>query len=103
MTDPQYYLLDGVHRSVAAREAGLSLLPATLVEDGQPPLDFVVPIASLHSPLPSVDRLSKKYLKVLTLLPRISAGYTKARIIVQPLGARFQTGSIPLSQVRLEP
>lgn len=103
MDEPQYYILDGVHRSVAAREAGVSQLPATLVRDGSPSLEFDVPIDALHSPLPAVDRLSKKYLKVLHLLPRMIAGQGTPRIIVQPLGARFQTGSTPLSQVRLEP
>ena len=34
-TKPQYYIADGVHRAVAARENGLLLLPARLVVQGQ--------------------------------------------------------------------
>ena len=103
MSEPHYYILDGVHRSVAAREAGWATLPATLVRDGRPPRDFDAPVAALHSPLRSVDRLSRKYLDVLRLLPLIAAGRAEKRILLQPLGARFQTGSVPLPQVRLEP
>jgi hypothetical protein len=32
---PQYYIADGVHRAVAARENGLSAIPARLVVQGQ--------------------------------------------------------------------
>ena len=32
---PQYYIADGVHRAVAARENGLLLIPARLVVQGQ--------------------------------------------------------------------
>jgi hypothetical protein len=31
---PQYYIADGVHRAVAARENGIVLLPARLVVQG---------------------------------------------------------------------
>ena len=103
MPNPQYYILDGVHRSVAARELGVPRLPATAFEDGRPPRDFDVPIADLHSPLPAVDRLSEKYLKVLPLVPRLASGAVTARLLVQPLGHRFQTSSTPLLRVRLEP
>ena len=32
----QYYVADGVHRAVAARENGLAKIPAKLVIQGQP-------------------------------------------------------------------
>ena len=49
-TSPQYYIADGVHRAVAAREIGLALLPARLVIQGQPDQLVYVSLDQLHSP-----------------------------------------------------
>jgi hypothetical protein len=53
---PQYYIADGVHRAVAARENGLLLLPARLVIQGQPDQFIQVRPDQLHSPKLSISR-----------------------------------------------
>ena len=103
MSEPQYYILDGVHRSVAARELGVAELPAKLFVAGRPPREMNVRVAPLHSPLDSVDRLSRRFFDILQLVPQLAAGRSDRRILIEPLGARGQTGSFPIRQVRLEP
>src|SRR6266566_1204694 len=53
---PQYYIADGVHRAVAARENGLQLLPARLVVQVQPDRFIYVRPDQLHSPKASISR-----------------------------------------------
>jgi hypothetical protein len=53
---PQYYIADGVHRSVAARENGLRSIAARLVIQGQPDQLIYVSPDQLHSPKTSIRR-----------------------------------------------
>ena len=64
MNEPQYYILDGVHRGVAARELGVAELPAKLFVAGGPPREVAVRVDSLHSPLDSVDRFSRRFFDI---------------------------------------
>lgn len=45
----EYYIEAGVHRCVAAREAGLDEIPAILHREGCPDVLVVVRLESLHS------------------------------------------------------
>lgn len=97
--DPQYYILSGVRRCVAARTGGLTDVPAWLCVDGQPRVLTRVRLDQLHSPKTQVDRdfwyITRTEYQTCVLRT------TPPPIEVQPLGAKGQTGSIPLSQVTL--
>jgi hypothetical protein len=96
---PQYFIKDGVRRSVAAREAGLSDIPARIVELGKP--DFVTRIRldQLHSPKPVVLR-DLRYIRGVEY-PTFVLKTEPPPIDVELLGTSGQGSSVPLSQVVL--
>ena len=53
---PHYYIADGVHRAVAARENQLAVITARLVIQGQADQLVYVRPDQLHSPKPSISR-----------------------------------------------
>jgi hypothetical protein len=103
---PQYYVADGVHRAVAARENGLLLVPARLVVQGQLDLLIYVKPDQLHSPKASISRrvTSRRNYPALEAALATAAGRAAVPPIeVQPLGAPGQTASVPLAQVQIIP
>ena len=101
---PQYYIADGVHRAVAARENGLLLIPARQVVQGKPDQFICVRLDQLRSPKVSISRRvtsRRNYpaLEAALATPTGRAGVPP--IEVQPLGASGQTASVPLAQVRI--
>ena len=103
---PQYYVADGVHRAVAARENGLPALPARLVVQGQPDQLIYVNPDQLHSPKVSISRrvTARRNYPALEAALGTSAGRaTVPPIEVQPLGGPSQTASVPLAQVQIVP
>ena len=51
-----YLIQEGVRRSVAAREAGWTDIPAEIVEPGQPDIPTRLPLAELYSHKASIPR-----------------------------------------------
>lgn len=103
---PQYYIADGVHRTVAARENALPLLPARLVVSGQADRLIYVRPDQLYSPKASVGRrvMSRRNYPALEAALATPAGRaTVPPIEVQPLGAPGQTAAVPLAQVQIVP
>src|SRR4051794_20199935 len=103
-TLPQYYVADGVHRAVAARENGVQQLPARLVIQGQGDRFIYVTPSQLHSPKAVVSRTvtSRRNYPALEVAMGTATGRAAIPPIeVQPLGASGQTASIPLHQVRI--
>jgi len=103
---PQYYIADGVHRAVAARENGLLLLPARLVAQGQLDLLIYVRPDQLHSPKASISGrvTSRRNYPALEAALATPAGRAAVPPIeVQPLGAPGQTTAVPLAQVQIVP
>jgi hypothetical protein len=101
---PQYYIADGVHRAVAARENGLLLLRARLVVQGQPDLLIDVRPDQLHSPKVSISRRVTARRNYPALVAALSTPTGKAAvppIEIQPLGAPGQTASVPLALVQI--
>jgi hypothetical protein len=101
---PQYYIADGVHRAVAARENGLRLMPARLLIQGQPDRLISIRPDQLHSPKVSISRTvtSRRNSPALEAAMAAPAGRAKLPPIeVQPLGAPGQTASVPLAQVQI--
>jgi len=101
---PQYYIADGVHRVVAARENKLSLLPARLVIQGQPDTSIYVRPDQLHSPKASISRKVTARRNYPTLEAALGTPAGRAAIPpieIQPLGAPGQTASVPLAQVQI--
>jgi hypothetical protein len=101
---PQYYIADGVHRAVAARENGLRVLPARLVVQGQPDQLIYIRPDQLHSPKVSISRrvTSRRNYPALEAALATPAGRAAVQPIeVQPLGAPSQTASVPLAQVQI--
>ena len=103
-TKPQYYIADGVHRAVAARENGIRLLPARLVIQGQPDQSIYVSPDQLHSPKASISgrvtsRRNYPALEAAMATPagRAAIPPTEAQL----LGAPGQTASVPLAQVQI--
>ena len=103
---PQYYIADGVHRAVAARETGLLQLPAWLVVQGQPDLLINVSPDQMHSPKASISRkvtARRNYPALEATLATSAGGAAVPPIEVQPLGAAGQTASVPLAKVQIVP
>lgn len=103
---PQYYIADGVHRAVAARENRLRLIKARLiVAGGQDQLVYVSP-DQLHSPKPSISRAvtARRNYPALEAALATAAGRAGIQPIeIQPLGAPGQSASVPLGQVQILP
>jgi hypothetical protein len=97
---PQYYILQGVRRSVAARDAGLSDIPAFIVEEGKADVLTRIPLYQLHSPKHEILR-DYRYIRD-TEYPTRVLKTEPPPIIVEPLGAPGQGQSIPISQVVLK-
>lgn len=100
----QYYIADGVHRAVAARENGLPTIRARLVIQGQPDQFIDVSPDQLHSPRRSISRT----VTARRNYPALEAGMATPTgrvaippIEVQPLGVAGQTSSVPLAQVQI--
>lgn len=100
----QYYIADGVHRAVAARENGLAGVPAKLVMQGQPDQLIYVSPDQLHSPKASISRTvtaRRDYPALETAMATSTGRAMVPPIEVQPLGAPGQTASVPLVQVKI--
>ncbi len=102
--DSQYYIEDGVHRAVAARENGLRMIPAVLFVDGQPPQALLAPLKDLHSPRSAISRSNPRYrYDVLkAAMATVSGRARMPPISLQPLGVPGQTKSVPLDQVQIQ-
>jgi hypothetical protein len=103
---PQYYIADGVHRAVAARENKLLLLPARLVVQGQADRLIYVSPDLLHSPKASISRkvtARRNYPALEAALATPAGRAAIPPIEIQPLGAPGQTTSVPLAQVQIVP
>ena len=97
----EYYIESGVRRAVAAREAGVNNVLATVNTPGQAPTQALVGLGQLHSPKPSVSASDPRYQSALQGMQTPQGRAGMPNIQVAPLGG--QTGSIPLSQVTLDP
>jgi len=91
---PQYYIQEGVRRSVASREAGLTHVPATIFREGQAPVTTTLPINQLFSPKAEIPLNSR----FLNIQPPI-----RVPITVEPLGLPGQMPTTPISGVKLVP
>ena len=88
-----FFILNGVRRALAAREAGLKTVPAILYREGRPPERRPrMRLAKLFSPKDSVDT-NARFRQIVVPIEQ--------PIAVEPLGARGQARSIPLAAVRL--
>jgi hypothetical protein len=93
----QYYIQAGVRRCVAAREAGLTDIPAIIYEPGKPPVRTRLLLSQLHSPKFSVARDSR-YIRN-TEYPTFVLKTEPPPIEVEPLGLPGQGSSLAVSQV----
>ena len=93
-TQAQYYIENGVRRSVASQQAGLNQIPAIIYQEGQAPISTILNLDQLFSPkfeLPLDPRF-------LNIQPPI-----QVPIEVQPLGLPGQMPTVPLNQIKLIP
>jgi hypothetical protein len=93
-TLPQYYIENGVRRSVSSLQSGATDIPATIYVEGQAPVTTTVPLNQLFSPKPEIT-LDTRFLNIQ---PPI-----QTPIQLQPLGLPGQLPTVPLNQVRLVP
>lgn len=85
-----FFILDGVRRALACREAGLKTVPAIVYRAGwEPESRPYMRLASLFSPKDTVV----SDLRFLRIVPPI-----KVPIAVEPLGVRGQPRSVPLAR-----
>ncbi len=99
-----YYIEAGVHRAVAAREAGLEEIEAILHVPEQPSIPVTVPLASLHSSRESVIGQKTKRRDVPGLIAAMLDPIARRkvpRIDIQSLGIPGQPKSIPLASVEI--
>jgi hypothetical protein len=92
---PNYYISAGVRRALAATELGRPDIQARVIELGVSDRLVRVPLASLHSPKPTVVR-DWRYLRVLRAT---AAGATIDPIDVELLGRPGQSASVLLTTV----
>jgi len=102
--DPQYFIEDGVHRAVAARENGLLMIPAILFIDGQPSQRLMARVQDLHSPKSVISRSDPRhnYRRLEAVMGTVLGRARIPPISLQPLGVPFQKKSIPLAQVQIQ-
>lgn len=100
---PQYYIAEGVRRSVAAREAGLKVIRAILHEAGKPDRIVYVSPDQLHSPKRSISASDPRYQRAAQGMASPAGRNVMPPIEIEPLGCAGQTGSIPLKGVQLDP
>jgi hypothetical protein len=100
----EFYIENGVHRAVAARENGLKVIPGILYEPGRPPRTVWIPIDQLHSPRVSISRSDPRHnYPALEVAMGTALGRSRIPPIeVQPLGVAGQPPSIPLSPVTID-
>jgi len=98
-----FYIEDGVHRAVAARENGLRAIMVILYEPGQPPRQMLVTLDCLYSPRTSISRSDRRHnFPALELAMGTVAGRMRMPAIgIQPLGIAGQTASVPLARVTI--
>jgi hypothetical protein len=94
-----FYIKEGVRRAVAAREAGLSSIPARIIELGKPDVDTRVLLDQLYSPKRVIPR-DYRYIRD-TEYPTLVLKTEPPPLDIEPLGAPGQAASIPLAQVIL--
>jgi hypothetical protein len=94
---PQYYILEGVRRALAARDAGLLDIPAQIQIQGQSDVWTRVDLDQLHSPKRFILR-DFRYIRDTEYRTAVLKTQPPA-ILLEPLGSPGQTGSVPLSQV----
>lgn len=89
-----FFILNGVRRALAAREAGRKTISAIICREGRPPE---------HRPRMRLDQLysSKREVEKDDRYARIDLPIVQP-ITVEPIRARGQQPSVPLGQVVLE-
>jgi hypothetical protein len=92
-----FFIADGVRRSVATREAGVTSIEAVVIVSGQPDVRITLNLDQLFSPKGTVAK-DARYLRVEVA---VKAGLPLPCIEVQPLGAAGQGKAIPLASVQL--
>lgn len=98
-TNPQYYILEGIRRCVAAREAGLKDIRAQIIRVGKPDVFARIPLDQLHSRKHWIPRDSR-YIRY-TEYPTLVLKTEPPPIAVEPLGLPGQQPSVPIPQVLL--
>ena len=97
-----YYIESGVHRAVAAREAGLTELPARLYVPNSPVLELDVSLASLRSKRRTITRRITRRRDLPGLIRAMADPVTREkvpRIELQRFGEFAQPKTIPLADV----
>src|SRR5205085_6469617 len=97
---PQYFIKDGVRRSVAARDAGLKTIPGRIIEAGMADLFTRLALDQLHSPKREILR-DYRYIRH-TEYPTRVLKTDPPPIEVEALGLPNQPPSVPLSRVALK-
>jgi hypothetical protein len=99
----EYYIEDGVRRAVAAREAKLQGILASLFESGKPPTTILVKLDQLHSPKASISQSAPRYVSVVKGMSSPQGRARMPEIHLQPMGEPGQKSTVPLAQVALDP
>ena len=97
---PQYFILDGVRRAVATREASLMDIPATIFDPGKSPVSKRIMLGELHSPKSFIPR-DIRYIRNVEY-PTQVLKTEPPPIFVEPLGLPGQGRTTPLLQVVLQ-
>ena len=97
-----YYIEAGVHRAIAAREAGLTEIEAVLHTPDQPSRRLIVSLDGLHSPRASVIGVKTKRYDLPGLIRAMSDPAARLKvppIEIQRLGEPGQPALVPLATV----
>ncbi|MFO0800612.1 MAG: hypothetical protein U0804_24375 [Gemmataceae bacterium] len=100
----EFFIENGVHRAVAARENRLRAIPAMLYSPGQKPRLVFVLLDQLYSPRVSISRSDPRH-NYPALERAMGATVGRSRIPpidVQPRGEPGQPASIPLALVTID-
>lgn len=102
MSDEIYFIAAGVRRAVAARERGLRVIPAKLIEDGNTIRQWVVSLDQLVSPKDRVSRSDPRYQRVFALLATPAGRMRMPDIEVEHVSTERAALLTKLSDVLLE-
>ncbi|MBX9581332.1 MAG: hypothetical protein K2X87_13565 [Gemmataceae bacterium] len=100
--EPVYRIVSGVHRGVAAREAGLTGILAEVMDDeGVVLRRELVPLSRLYSPKPGIDRWDRgrDFAVLVGLMGTVAGRAAVEAITVSPLAPRYLPYLTPLLDV----
>jgi hypothetical protein len=98
-----YTIMSGVHRSVAAREAGLNAIIAQIEQDGIKVGVKVLPLSTLYSPKATINRWDRgwDFHDLIESMKTVEGRAKLPPIFVVAITTKYSEKQTPLMEVRV--